>query len=351
MEVVLGIAMLAVIVWFVARSARSRVASSARPESAQARATTHSPSASLNVSPLRAEIENAVLRDYGRTAEAGDLRRIDRKPSKEHMPPSPTGQGSLAWSPRTEQLEVAGERYRAENLRALFERHAKVSESGAEARLPAVLVPDPSNPYDNRAVAVFVDGLHVGYMERPDARKYHAAIAQAPGGEVIVPSRQWLRATAQDTWARVTLSLPKPEQLTCPNPSRGTCVTLPPGSTIQVTREEEHMEHLAALLRQYDNEAVVAASLRSVVEQRPRSTVELVAVDIDGKQVGVLSPTQTANFLPLVRKAESEGCSVTCRASLRGNELKADVALHARKAHELDDTELSEIFAQAEPPR
>jgi hypothetical protein len=81
-----------------------------------------------------------------------------------------------------------------------------------------------------------------------------------------------------------------------------------------------------------------------MIEQRPRSTVQLVAVDIDGKQVGVLTPTQTANFLPMVRRAEAEGRMVICRASLSGNTLKADVALHARKVHELDEDELDHLF-------
>jgi hypothetical protein len=208
-----------------------------------------------------------------------------------------------------------------------------------------VLVPDPSNPYDKRAVAVFVDGFHVGYLERSDARIYHDAIANLPVGELSVASRQWLRGTSQDTWARVTLSLPKPEHLACPNPVSGNCVTLPPGSTVQVTREDDHMGHLATLLSRFGSETIVAATLRSVTEQRPRSTVELVAVDIDDQQVGVLSPTQTANFLPRVRRAESEARRLMCRASLRGNSLKADVALHARKAHEFDDQELAHLFS------
>ena len=104
------------------------------------------------------------------------------------------------------------------------------------------------------------------------------------------------------------------------------------------------MEHLAALLNRFGSETVLAASLRSVVEKRPRSSVEVVAVDIDGQQVGVLSPTQTANFLPLVRRAESEGRRLICRASLRGTSLKADVALHARKAREFDDAALKQLF-------
>lgn len=296
-------------------------------------------------SQLRAEIDQSVQRDFGRLSAAPELRRVERKASADHMPPTPAGRGKEAWSPRTQQLEVAGEWYRAENLRTLFARRAKVSESGTEIRLPAILVPDAANPHDDKAVAVFVDDLHVGYMERPDAKKYHQHISGLPGGELVVTSRQWLRASADDTWARVTLSLPLPEHLQCPNPFGPDCVSLPPGSTVQVTKEEDYMEHLVGLLDRYGSDTVVAASLRSVTEERPRSTVNLVAIDIDGQQVGVLSTTQTANFLPLVRRAEAEGRQIFCRASLRGNTLKADVALHARKAHELDEAELNELFA------
>ena len=73
--------------------------------------------------------------------------------------------------------------------------------------------------------------------------------------------------------------------------------------------------------------------------------MQLVAVDIDGQQVGVLSPTQTANNLTLVRRAESESHTLMCRASRRGNSLKADVALHDRKTHEFDDQELEHLFS------
>jgi hypothetical protein len=346
MEVLLGLALAGFLIWAGARSRRNHT------EPAQGRRAASRPSSASRgaglfeiESQLRAEIDRSVQRDFGRSPAAPELHRVERKASADHMPPIPAGRGKEAWSPRTQQLEVAGEWYRAENLRTLFARHAKVSESGTEIRLPAVLVPDGANPHDDKAVAVFVDGLHVGYMERPDAKKYHEHISGLPGGELVVTSRQWLRASADDTWARVTLSLPLPEHLQCPNPFGPDCVSLPPGSTIQVTKEEHYMEHLVGLLDRYGSDTVVAASLRSVTEERPRSSVELVAVDIDGQQVGVLSTTQTANFMPLVRRAEAEGRQIFCRASLRGNTLKADVALHARKAHELDETELQELFA------
>lgn len=330
METLLGLLVIGVVVWLWWRR---RTTGKTLHQQSDRRA-----------SVLREDIDRSVQRDFGAWTAAPELRRVGR-PSADHQPPSPAGLGREAWSPRTQQLEVAGEWYRAENLRALFARHSKVSDSGAEIRLPALLVPDPTNPHDDHAVAVFVDGLHVGYMERADARKYHRHIAALPGGELVVAARQWLRVSADDTWARVTLSIPTPDQLACPNPFGTDCVSLPPGSTVQVTKEEDYMEHLVAILDRYGSDSVVAASLRSVTEQRPRSTVELVAVDIDGQQVGVLSPTQTANFLPLVRRAEAEGRQVFCRASLRGNSLKADVALHARKAQELDQDALERLFS------
>lgn len=344
MEIVLGIAVIAVIVWAASRRSRSKddeprrpVASTRVPDAVTAEAS--------HQSPRRVEIDEAVGRDYGRWTTPPDLRRVKPKATEDHVARRPSGRTDAAWSPRTKQLEVAGEWYRAADLRKLFTRHAKVSDSGTEIRLDAVLVPDPTNPHDPNAVAVFVDALHVGYMERPDATKYHRAIAGLPCKELTVPSRQWLRATPDDTWARVTLSLPEPEHLECPNPFESDAVSVPPGSTIQVTKEEDFMDHLVGLLDRYGSETVVCASLRSVTEQRPRSTVELVAVDIDGGQVGVLSTTQTANFLPLVRRAEADGKAVTCRASLRGNTLKADVALHARKVHEMDEGEVQALFA------
>jgi len=325
MESLLVVLLVVGVLWFFARRQRG----------------TESPA---KVVASREESDRAVTHDHGQVLPPRDLPKVSQRASPEHRPPSPSGRGGTAWSPRTKQLEVAGEWYRASNLRALFAKHAHISDTGTELRLDATLVPDPTNPHDSNAVAVFVDGLHVGYMERHDARVYHAPIAAVPGGELIVPSRQWLRGTSTDTWARVTLSLPAPEGLSCPNASPDGCVLLPAGATVQVTGEERYIEHLSRLINRFGSESVVAATLRAVVEKRPRSSVELVVVDIDGSQVGVLTPTQTANLLPLVRRAEAEGRALVCRASMRGNATKVDVALHVRKAHEYDDVELAALF-------
>lgn len=215
MEILLSVALVAVLIWVVARNLRPANPSSSASEKA-------SP---VDVeSQFRDEIDRSVQRDSSRSSAAPELRRVERKPSTDHMPATPAGCGKEAWSPRTQQLEVAGEWYRRR-------------------------------------------------------------------------------------WPCLSMAfLPLPEHVQCLNPFGPGCVSLPPGSTIQVTREENYMEHLVSLLDRY-SDAVVAASLRSVTEGRPRTRVDLVAVDIDGQRVGVLSATQTANFLPLVRRG---------RASFRG---------------------------------
>lgn len=345
MEILFGVVLVVAVVWASVRwllGAEQEQPTAGQPAPPQQAASLFDATA-----PTQVGVSRSGEGNDGEASIEAELRDLKRRSTPVHTPPSPSGSPAGAWSPRTRQLEVAGEWYRIQNLRTLFRRHAELSEEGAEIHLPAVLVPDPENPKDPRAVAVFVDGLHVGYMERGDAKHYHRQIAKLPSGQLTVPSRQWLRETYDNTYARVTLSLPMHDQLLCPNPLDRDAVLLPAGSTVQVTREENHMEHLAAVLDRYGAENVVLATLRCVTEQRPRSTVDLVAVDIDREQVGVLTPTQSANFIPLVRRAEELGTDVACRASLRGNSLKSDVALHARKAHEYDETELTALFASA----
>lgn len=65
-------------------------------------------------------------------------------------------------------LEVVGESYRQEHLWALV---------GAGRPMPivqptlAILWPEPENPHDPNAIAVWIDGGHVGYLSRSSARE------------------------------------------------------------------------------------------------------------------------------------------------------------------------------------
>jgi hypothetical protein len=69
-----------------------------------------------------------------------------------------------------EDLEVVGEsRYQEALART-------VQEIGTE--VPAILVPEPENPHDPNAVAIWVAGGRVGYLRRDVAAEYHGAVVR-----------------------------------------------------------------------------------------------------------------------------------------------------------------------------
>jgi hypothetical protein len=59
-----------------------------------------------------------VIRDYGRAAQVAHFGMTGKR-SKDHLPTPPSGRNVVVWSPRTQQPEVNGEWYRAENWRDL----------------------------------------------------------------------------------------------------------------------------------------------------------------------------------------------------------------------------------------
>jgi len=74
-----------------------------------------------------------------------------------------------------EDLEVVGESHYQENLWQLVGgRHNP--EERVRVTACAALVPEPDNPYDANAVAVWVNGLKVGYLSRDDARRYRPGV-------------------------------------------------------------------------------------------------------------------------------------------------------------------------------
>jgi hypothetical protein len=114
----------------------------------------------------------------------------------------------------------------------------------------------------------------------------------------------------------------------------GRHVILPAGSTIQVTKEEDHMDVLGALVAGTDLPVIV--TLRAINETRARSVVETVEIAIDGQPVGVLSTASAGNMLPIVKHLADLSLTPVARATLKGNALKAEVVLHVAKSHDLD---------------
>lgn len=90
--------------------------------------------------------------------------------------------GQPVWLPGTIEVQVAGESFHEDAIRTAEKRRAPGSP------FVAVLEPDPGNVYDSNAVAVYVDGEHVGFLPREVARRVQLAIAtfsDAHGGRLV----------------------------------------------------------------------------------------------------------------------------------------------------------------------
>ena len=103
-------------------------------------------------------------------------------------PPPSTLKDTRAYTPQTPpapaahwsdggrmQTEVVAESRYAETVRELAGQHG---DDGADTRLPAMLVVDQANPYDDKPVAVFVSGRMVGYLAQKDAQAFRAQQAR-----------------------------------------------------------------------------------------------------------------------------------------------------------------------------
>jgi HIRAN domain len=72
-------------------------------------------------------------------------------------------------------LEVVGEASYQDNLWRII-RERRSPDGRVREEVYAVLAAEPDNPYDANAVAVWIQGLKVGYLSREDARRYRPGL-------------------------------------------------------------------------------------------------------------------------------------------------------------------------------
>ncbi len=236
-----------------------------------------------------------------------------------------------AWtSGREPQFNVVGEsRYYAQ-IRQIAARLGGGREG--EAITTAVLKPEPDNAYDRHAIQVTIDDLVVGYVPAEDAPNYSPLLNHlaTQGVLVSVPARVWWDADG-DFMASVRLDLAAPGLLIPVNaPPAGDVMQLPPGGPIQVTGEDQHLDVLTPLVAQA-GQAAVLVTLHEISDHKARTVKQVIEVRIDGRRVGQLTPGMSDHLLAVVRHAATAGITVTCRAAIRGNQLKAEVVIHPTK--------------------
>ena len=125
-------------------------------------------------------------RDYlGAGLSWGDVVVLFRR--KDHARPRGVSPAPLAWLPGRVEVQVVGESFHLEAI-ARAETHRSPGSP-----LTAVLAPESDNKHDRHAVAVYVNGEHVGFLSREIApwvqsallafsRRYQGKLASCPAG-------------------------------------------------------------------------------------------------------------------------------------------------------------------------
>lgn len=244
-----------------------------------------------------------------------------------------------------DSYEVAGEFAHRDNVAQIFaSRGIRLDMGGDVLHLYAELVADRGNPHDGQAVAVFVDGLHIGHLEREDAARFCPVVSGlARHGYTIITSARLWSAFDGTVRGRLTVDLPDPEHLIAENDVPAVPhVVVPRGAAIKVSRTSDYHEDAVAFFGRGAG-ATYTATLHAIHDVRPRSSVEAVQVQIDQKVVGVLTPAQSANMLPLVKHIEARGKVPVVRARVAGSPIKVDITVYAIKSQEADPTWLDSI--------
>jgi len=239
-------------------------------------------------------------------------------------------------------VDVVGESHYTRELQALLPK--PLPADGAEVLVPVTVVHDPSNKYDSNAVEIRASSGVIGFLAREDAKRYAAALdaIQADGLTPSTMARVW--GSNQEDWdsggkrffGSVRIDLPEPHMLRPANQAPGLPhQILPLGSAIQVTGEENHPEATSRYLTPH-GECWVHATLQEAVDESGRTPKPFVEVRIDGQTAGRLTPKMSGDLEPAIRFLRDRGQACAVRAIVKGNQLKAEVVLYTKRAHELD---------------
>jgi hypothetical protein len=244
-----------------------------------------------------------------------------------------------------------GESFHQEAFQALAVEYGDRSVPDYGLELPdacAAIVPDPENPYDSNAVAVWIDGRHlVGHLPRDVAAQYaprlegleRGTYLQVPARVWIGPSYDWDERTGSETKGirgSVSVRLPEPDGLIPYNdlPDEPHTV-LPWGRAVQLTGEEHHMDVLRNFALGADPRHV-AATLQVVEEpRRTGDPVLVVEVSLDGKPVGRMSKAISEQVHDLVAYVAECGRVPVARAIVKGSDLRADVVVHVARTSDV----------------
>jgi hypothetical protein len=247
-------------------------------------------------------------------------------------------EASAATLPWGSIVHVVGESHYEQSFRAIC---GPPTFDGYRVDSLAELRPQPDNPYDPAAVAIFINGLQVGYLSREDARRFGPIVQEA----MTTHGRATCYAVILGGWDRgggdiggYGVRLRFSDRSWEFAPVEDDEVRLPTGGAVSVSNEQEYQDALIGAVRGADLSIGSFPSLAELVpaDRNPRlkqDSGSVLEVRIGGRTVGFLTKAMSDRYLPAVEAAVSAGKRTTCEASLfsgtKGGEDIIEVRLHA----------------------
>jgi hypothetical protein len=185
----------------------------------------------------------------------------------------------------------------------------------------AILVPEPTNPYDRNAVRITLSGRTVGYLSREEAVQYQPQLLDLLQAGRLGSCPAYV-CGGGDRYYGVFLHLGRPGCLVPVNSADG-LELLAAERQVTVTGEEGHQDVLAGLAAQArgaERLPVFASLHRCTVGKGKYAGQDGIEVRIDGSRVGELTKLQSDRYLPTVATAEERAGPVGCEASLTWSE-------------------------------
>lgn len=212
-----------------------------------------------------------------------------------------------------------------------------------EAFFTATIVPEPDNPHSEhgRALSVRWNNQVIGYFADTDSVEYQQIRRVTASGLTATSRARLWYFVGDDRKNRVYLylNIRLPDTLLPLNdpPTEGWTL-LPHGSTVQVTKESDHLDVLLDHVPP-DGTGQLLVTLHEFTAGT-RTTWPGIEVRLDGERIGELTKATSAKFAAAVRHFDAIGLTTVARATIKGSSLSAEVTLQAAKAHELTDEDL-----------
>ena len=228
------------------------------------------------------------------------------------------------------RVSVVGESHYQPALRAAAGGRT-VARGDFESAIPvqAVLIPEPSNRYDDHAVRVEVNGNTVGYLPREAAEEYQPVLLN------LVQQGQlgWCSARVMDGdhgLYGIWLHLASPDRVICANLAEDLEIVAA-DRDVTVTGEENHQDVLRQVLGTNRAVSAFASFAPCSITKGKYAGEEGLEVRINGQRVGELTKAMSDRYGALVQALTDAGRRPGCEAVIRSSDRGCEVSLRMPK--------------------